>query len=190
VGSCSARWSVVPVVGVGPTSDVDVTTVTMTDAECALCAVGETSAGHPEPEAPSTVVAYLDDELIALLEPGLLGVLLAPRSHVQGLATQPGLSAVFLAALRRAVTEVQSSYGTSGAMVKPTTDVPGASGHVCYHVVPTMRDEMRPPPSLDLQEEARYLANALGDRAVPRQGRLVTRSWRPPSPFAEPVDGR
>ncbi len=131
---------------------------------CALCAVAQPTMEMLAAEPGSRVVAYLDSELIALLEPGVPGVLLAPRSHVKGLSTSPGLSAVFLAALRRAVTEVQASYGTSGAMIEPTTEVPGAVGHVCYHVVPTLRDESSTSSEPDLMTEARGLAVALSEQ--------------------------
>ena len=131
---------------------------------CALCAVAQPTMERLAAEPGSRVVAYIDSELIALLEPGVPGVLLAPRSHVKGLSTSPSLSAVFLAALRRAVTEVQASYGTSGAMIEPTTEVPGAAGHVCYHVVPTLRDESSASPEPDLMAEARGLAVALSEQ--------------------------
>jgi hypothetical protein len=152
--------------------DSDVTAV------CALCAVAQPTMELLAAEPGSRIVAYLDSELIALLEPGVPGVMLAPRSHVKGLSTSPGLSAVFLAALRRAVTEVQSSYGTSGAMIEPSTEVPGAAGHVCYHVVPTLRDESSTPPEPDLLAEARGLAVALSEQPS-IELRPVPDPWNP-----------
>ena len=161
---------------------------------CALCAVAQPTMEMLAAEPGSRVVAYLDSELIALLEPGVPGVLLAPRSHVKGLSTSPGLSAVFLAALRRAVTEVQASYGTSGAMIEPTTEVPGAVGHVCYHVVPTLRDELvavvgarsdgRGPRSGRRPQRAAVDRAAPCPRAVEPVGRLVV------TPAARPVADR
>ena len=94
--------------------------------------------------AASPEVAYVDDELIGLLEPGRAGVLLAPRCHVAGLMTAPERAGTVLAALRRAADTVRRTYGTSGAMIEPTTELRGAVGHVCYRVLPTRLETSDP----------------------------------------------
>jgi len=104
-------------------------------------------------------VAYVDDDVIALIDQDLPGVLLAPRSHVEALSGLSTATGDFLAALRRTVTEVQAAYGTTGAMIEPTTDLAGAPGHVCYRVVPTLGDESAGPA--DVVVEPRRLALAL-----------------------------
>lgn len=149
--------------------------------DCALCALVQAQGGHL-PSGSGIVVVYVDDDLIALLQDDLPGVLLAPREHIGALSTFPERSARFLAALRRAVTEVRNSYGTSGAMIEPTTDVPGAAGHICYHVVPTMRDGDT-PPYLDEVLRAQSVVEALQDRLSSRRLQPVLRSAKPASSF-------
>ena len=74
------------------------------------------------------------------------------------------------------------AYQTSGAMIEPTTDVPGATGHVCYHVVPTMRDG-GPLPSVEGVVQAQRVFEALRDRVSPRQLEPALRTGRPASMF-------
>lgn len=132
---------------------------------CVLCSVALERSRRPQ-AARELEIVYVDDELIALLRPGLPGVLLAPRPHLEALTTLPGRGADFLAALRRIVAVVQSSYGASGAMIEPTTDVPGASGHICYQVVPssgTGRRQGAPDPAI----QATRIADALRGHGRP-----------------------
>lgn len=148
---------------------------------CALCALVQAPDTGPMP-GTELVAAYVDEDLVALLGPELSGVLLAPRQHIGTLSTAPERAAVFLAALRRAVNEVQASYGASGAMIEPTTDLAGAVGHLCYHVVPTLPDDA-PPPSLDMVTRTRRLADALRQHAVPHRLHPPTKPGRLPSFF-------
>ena len=140
-----------------------------TDEHCLLCEVADVSADHAPIGATDLVVAYVDDELVALIEADLPGVLLAPRVHVNGLARMAGTAGVFLGALRRAVTVVRSAYGASGAMIEPTTALAGARSHVCYHVVPTEPidgERSHLLSTLDRATVGEYLAEALGERFV------------------------
>ena len=90
--------------------------VTESGALCALCTISLRSA-----EVGPFRVAYVDDDVIALIDQDLPGVLLAPRSHVEALSGLSTATGDFLAALRRTVTEVQAAYGTTGAMIEPAT---------------------------------------------------------------------
>lgn len=145
--------------------------VEATDSACALCSADPITAGGTGPDARWSVV-YADDILVALVVPDVAGVLIAPRPHIGGLATSPELAGVLLGALRKTAIAVKTSYRTSGVTVQPITDVPGAPGHVCYHVVPTMPTSE--PPS----------ATAHPERLVPTlTGKLssasaVPRGWR------------
>jgi hypothetical protein len=130
--------------------------------DCALCAVAQQGGALARVDVAGMVVAYLDDQVVGLIEPGAPGVLVAPRSHMRELSTMPAHTGAVLAALRRAAQTVMSSYRTSGTMIEPTTKVPGAAGHVCYRVVPSTFDRLLPLPAPDLEAEAECLAAALG----------------------------
>ena len=148
----------------------------VTQAEQQLgCVVCELLSGRGDPQSlgPGTLVAYCDDELIALLRPGRPGVLIAPHQHVGTLSALPGNAADFLAALRQTVTEVQHTYGTTGAMIEPSTDVAWAPGHICFCVVPTQREASK-PREVDMMALARRLTAMLQDRHTPRGLRATT----------------
>lgn len=141
--------------------------------ECALCDAGQLSESSCVLSGTTALVAYHDDELIALLQPGVPGMLLAPRAHIASLSTLPQFSAVFLAALRCAVSQVQTTYGTSHTLIEPKNSIPGAVGHICYHVVPTPSRESSQAEPLDLVAEARRVAEALRRWSTSRRGRPV-----------------
>lgn len=104
---------------------------------CRLC--GSWSAEHdgpPQRERPA--VTIVDDEVVAVIDPELPGVLLAPRSHVEVLTAAPTRAGAVLGALRRAAEVVQASFGATGVTIDPTTELPDAGGHVCYRIVPTL----------------------------------------------------
>ena len=108
--------------------------------ECALCVLGDSPAGRLTADDAIAVVAR-DDDVVTLVQFGLPGVFLTPRHHIATLSVLPDQSAAMLAALQRTAAEVVSSSAASGAMIEATTDVPGAKGHVCYHVVPTLPEQ-------------------------------------------------
>lgn len=118
-------------------SDVAMASVTRTDEECAIC-VATRASEDAAPGDKLRELVYLDDVLAVLVESDVEGVLLAPRKHVGELAANPEVAGAVLAGLRRAAVAVQDHYRASGATVQPKTDLPGALGHVCYWVMPTL----------------------------------------------------
>jgi hypothetical protein len=143
---------------------------------CTLCELAQMEE-QPRSLDGGIMVVYCDNELIALLKPGRPGVLLAPRQHVATISTLPGNSASFLAALRRTVTEVQRTYGASGAMIEPVTDLGGNTGHICFYVVPTLRDESE-ARQIDTVAQARGVAEVLRNRFSPPGLQPALRSAR------------
>lgn len=135
-------------------------------ADCALCTLGLAPPDVPLEEA-EVMVAYVDEEVLILVDPAREGALFAPRVHVGSLSELGDQAGRLLAALRRVAIEVQAIYGTTGTMIEPTTDLPGAAGHVCYHVIPTLRLN-GPSPPRHLAAEARRLAAAVGGRGTVR----------------------
>lgn len=105
-------------------------------ASCAVCAAIERASG--ELGSSTWIVAYVDDVLIAFVEPGTGAALIAPRVHVSGLSTSPDIAGGVLAGLRRAMLAVRTFSAASGSTVQPMTDVPGSAGHICYKVVATL----------------------------------------------------
>lgn len=112
------------------------------------------------------VIAYVDNELIGLVTPERPGLSLAPREHVARLFDVPGRSAALLASLRLLVGEVKSTYGVDEARIEPTTDLPGAAGHVCFNVVPVLAGEVEVPS--DVPTRVAALAEALRRPAAGR----------------------
>lgn len=119
------------------------------DPRCALCAV----PGDAAAAGRLGGVAYLDDEVVAVVGAGGAGVLLAPRSHVGSLGELP--PGALLAALRRAATAVEVVAGAPGATVAEV-EVSGADGHVCFSVAPP------PPPAGGRPDGADATAGAAG----------------------------
>lgn len=109
----------------------------MIDARCVFCSMKGRAPTKPASNCTPGVVAYLDDQLLYLFGSGVEGMVLAPRLHGGVMPTEVGASGTLLSALRIAVTDVQSAYGVSGATIEAIIDLPGAAGHVCYHVRPT-----------------------------------------------------
>lgn len=105
---------------------------------CAICAAARATAGEPRPGPGSRLVVHADDVLIAFVQPDVVGVLIAPRQHTDRLSTTPELAGILLAGIRRAAVGVQAFYGASGVSVQPTTHFPGAPGHVCFGILPTL----------------------------------------------------
>lgn len=112
-------------------------------------------------------MAYRDDELLAVIERDSPGVLLAPRSHVEALEVVPDRAGAMLAALRRATTTVETAYGVSSASIEPTIELSGASGHICYRVIPTA-DGHPLPLGAEGAVDPDLLAAALRHAAVER----------------------
>jgi hypothetical protein len=122
---------------------VVVAPVMATGTVCAICA----AAGAPAQARAETWrdrVAYLDDVLVAFVDSDSASVIVAPRRHIGGLSLEPEFAGDLLGGLRNAALAVQLFYGASGATVEPTTTLPGAAGHVCYWVQPTLHSTVRP----------------------------------------------
>lgn len=105
-------------------------------ASCAVCAAIERASGTLE--SGTWLVAYVDDVLIAFVQPQTGAALVAPRAHVSGLSTSPTSAGEILAGLRRAMLAVRTFSKASGSTVQPMIDVPGSAGHICYKVVATL----------------------------------------------------
>jgi hypothetical protein len=104
---------------------------------CAICAASHELPGETGPPAGPRAV-HADDAVIAFAEPDMNGVLIAPRRHIESLSTTTELAGDVLAGVRRAAVAVQVFYGASGVSVEPTSDFPGAPGHVCFRILPTL----------------------------------------------------
>lgn len=158
----------------------------MTTCDCALCCL---SAPFDENllSRAGFLVAYIDDDVIGIVPADRPGVLVAPRRHTPDLFAEPERSAPVLAALRRMVEEVKISYGVAEATVEPITDLPAASGHVCYHVAPVAADDGTDTP-FDLPTRARRVADALR-RQVFHLWRRTRVCWSRSAVFrARPLD--
>lgn len=125
---------------------------------CRLCAAG----------GPSGEAVYRDPVVVALVDRWIPGVLLAPRSHLDVLDQRPDRAGPLLAAIRRAAQTVEEAFDASGARIEPTTELPGASGHVCYRVVPTVDDAPIDPSAAVAEPDvlAAMLRDALAGRST------------------------
>ncbi len=141
----------------------------VTDRYCTLCAAVQPSSARPGSEA---VVVYLDDVLIALRDPCQAGLLFAPCSHVSVLSTEPSQTAAFLAAMRKVVMAMRSTYGWTDSTIQPR-ELSEASGHVCYQVIPSPPDAEQPAALHDEEAQSRF-REALGDQVPSRTLRPVT----------------
>lgn len=130
---------------------------------CVLCEL----SGPPEDArvAGDLVVAHATDAVVALIEPGRSGVVIAPRKHV---TTMTAASAPVLAALRQAILHVEEAYGAPSARIERTADVPGATGHMCYRIVPYLDERSLPAAREDARSSARRLARTM--RGSPGRG--------------------
>jgi hypothetical protein len=133
-------------------------------SDCVLCQLGGVAEGGQLP-GTDLVVAYVDDELIGLVPTERPGVLLAPREHIQVLPRTPEASAAILAPLRQLVEQVRSFYGVTEAKIEPTTDLPKAPGHVCFHVTPDGNGGGS-PRSYDIEVRVNALAEGLRRNAA------------------------
>jgi len=137
-GGHAGRPAGSPMTGADPAPGRPRATAGLDEQGCGLCALAARARGEAEPGEGTPAVVHLGDEIFGLVEPGQLGVIVAPTAHVPGFSTDPATSAVLLAALRRAAVTVQSSYDTSGTMIEPVTDAYRGTSHACYRIVPTL----------------------------------------------------
>ena len=146
----------------------------MTACDCALCG----SCEEDRLARVGLVVAYIDDDVVGLVADDRPGFFVAPRAHAGTLFDSPEQSAAVLARLTQVAEEVKSLYGVTEARIEPTTDLPEAAGHVCYHVTldPHGGESPRSP---DTQARVQGLAERLRRNAAGLAGR---RSDRPAPP--------
>jgi diadenosine tetraphosphate (Ap4A) HIT family hydrolase len=79
----------------------------------------------------------VDEDVVVLTSPGLVGLVVIPRHHVSGLQELPLRErAGVLAALRRVSVFIAEKYRGSAPRVVLTTDPPASRGHVGFQVVP------------------------------------------------------
>jgi hypothetical protein len=78
----------------------------------------------------------VDEDVVVLTSPGLVGVIVIPRHHVSGLEELPlRQRARVLAALRRVCVSIGEEFQGSAPGVVVTTDPPTSRGHVGFQVV-------------------------------------------------------
>lgn len=148
----------------------------MTKSDCAICGLLTPTAENLLLRA-GFVVAYADDDVVALVAGDRPGFFVAPRAHAGVPFTSPGNSAVVLAFLRQVVEEVKSLYDATEATIEPVTDLPGALGHVCYHVAPDHGNRSAKQPDVDARVHA-LAARLRGHVAAPTEQRSNIRPTR------------
>lgn len=119
-------------------------------------------------EAETAGGVVVDDRgLVAIVEVDAPGVVVAPLAHLDVLERVPDRAGTLLAAVRRVATAVEQAYGAPSAHVEPTTDFPGAGGHVCYRIVPAPNGTMSPidgAPAVDADVLSAAVRVALAER--------------------------
>ena len=102
---------------------------------CDTCALTQRIAGRRRPDSYDAVA--VDEDVVVLSIPGLVGLVVIPRRHVSGLEELPPLErARVLAALRRAFVSIGEEYHGSAPRVVATTDPPALNGHVGFRLFP------------------------------------------------------
>jgi diadenosine tetraphosphate (Ap4A) HIT family hydrolase len=82
----------------------------------------------------------VDEDIVVLNAPSLVGLIVMPSRHVSELAELPPPErARVLAALRRVSAWVEAEYHGSAPRIVVTTDPPASEGHVGFQVVPRSR---------------------------------------------------
>lgn len=127
-------------------------------------------------------VAYVDDDLVALVDVRSSGVIVAPRSHAP--ATAAG-SPILLAALRRAALHVERFYGATAVTIEPGNDCCATGVHGWYRVAPGNQLALVGRREHDTADQARRLREALRapDLPTPSGGaRSTAVMWLDPPP--------
>jgi len=105
--------------------------------ECPSCAFGQWVTGDRTRSVAPYVTEEIDDDVVAIREPDLEGLVVIPRQHISGIN---GLSVLgranLLAALRRVAQSVQERNPGSATRILVMTDAPATEDHVCFHVTP------------------------------------------------------
>jgi hypothetical protein len=104
---------------------------------CDTCALTQRIADHKTRHTGSYDAEAVDEDVVVLSSPGLVGLVVIPRHHVSGLEELPlPQRAHVLAALRRVSLSIGEEFDGSAPSVVVTTDPPASGGHVCFQVVP------------------------------------------------------
>jgi hypothetical protein len=108
--------------------------------QCGACTLAQRVAGRTTSHIGSYTAEDVDEDVVVLSAPGLVGVVVIPRHHVNGLEEMTLLQrAHLLAALRRACVSVGAAYHGSVPRVVVTTAPPASDDHVGFQVVPRNR---------------------------------------------------
>lgn len=145
---------------------------------CALCNLRRPGDETVVDGAPHRVV-HLDADIVALVDADALHVLVAPRSHREGLATGPRDAGPLLGALRRVVDAVASATGSPDCRLEPLDDLPVAPRHACYRVRPSPAGSPEAEPVHERALDVERLTAALGRSGATLRG--AGRSSKAPS---------
>jgi hypothetical protein len=108
-----------------------------TSGHCDTCALAQRIADHKTRDTDSYQPEAVDEDVVVLSSTGLVGLVVIPRHHVNGLEELPlPRRARVLAALRRVRVAIEEEYPGSAPSVVVTTDPPASKDHVCFQVVP------------------------------------------------------
>jgi hypothetical protein len=109
-------------------------------AQCDACTLALRVADRATGCLDAYATEDVDDDVVVLSAPGLVGLVVIPRHHVSRLGELPPLQrARVLAALRRVSVSVGEAFHGSTPRVVVTTDPPASEGHVGFQVVPRNR---------------------------------------------------
>lgn len=145
-----------------PATDID---------RCSLCELHRQAvrAEVPEPKdaedaehtEDARTIAYVDLDVLAVVDTATLGVRIIPRAHTGSTTAAPP---ALLAALRAAVLDAQEAYAARDATIELSAGISGARGHASYYVRPvTVGASPREPD--DLLHQTRRLAALVRGRA-------------------------
>ena len=105
--------------------------------ECDSCAIAKWAAGEMTQSVAAYTAEDVDEDVVVISGPELVGLVVVPRQHVGGLEELSDLRrAHVLAALRRATRSVRDKNPGSVTRVVVMTGPPASEGHVCFHVLP------------------------------------------------------
>jgi hypothetical protein len=132
-------------------------------ANCPLCELGEAPLSRPK-RVGDVIAVHADPSMVVFLQPPLQLVAVAPTCHVDDLSHfEAGGLGSFLAALRRVALNVRLVFGCSETTIAPVeTPLPKSDGHVCFHVVPGLKEDSADQlESSDPMVQAELLAERL-----------------------------
>jgi hypothetical protein len=109
-------------------------------AHCDACTLVQRIADGATRHVDCYTAEDVDEELLVVSAPGLVGLVVIPSHHLSGLEElPPPQQARVLAALRRVSASVGAECHGSVPRVVVTTAPPASRGHVGFHVAPRSR---------------------------------------------------